>query len=456
MGLNGVLLRAGATRPHVLAVTMPGATAARLAAEDYLRRRGWPAALTPADADILLICGTPVAPMAAPVAETWQAMPAPRAQATAARPAEVAGALEEARVRLGDGDSQRALAPVGARRALLRHGGRTGQAGQEHSSDGHHDETDHGEMVHGDHDAMGGHDGEMGHRDHGEMGHVDPDEMHAGHGDMAGMQMGGMHMHMGTGPVRGLPMAHQGDDRDGLRLDRLHVPLGPVLPDWPAGLVIRLTLQGDVVQQAEPEVLGGGSGSFWDEPWRRAAAGEYVAAADAARRRAAAHLDSLGRLLSLAGWGAASAVARRLRDDLLAGAPPGRLGPDARRFARRVGRSRTLAWLTAGLGELSAGDAAAAGAGGRAVGDVTARYRRWCADLDAAVPALEDASPLRPADLEPPRGPLADGSPLSAGSLAVLPGLLAGTELAAARLIVASLDPDLDELPARTAAGHDR
>ena len=448
MGLTGVLLRAGATRPHVLAVTMPGATAVRLAAEDYLRRRGWPAALTPADADILLICGTPVPPMAAAVADTWQAMPAPRAQATAARPAEVAGALEEARVRLADADSQRTLALVGARRALLRHGGRTGQAGQEHASGGHHDEMDHGEMAHGDHDAMGGH--------HGEMGYGDPGEMQAGHGDMAGMQMGGMHMHMGTGPVRGLPMAHQGDDRDGLRLDRLHVPLGPVLPDWPAGLVVRLTLQGDVVQQAEPEVLGSGGGSFWDEPWRGAAAGEYVAAADAARRRAAAHLDSLGRLLSLAGWGAAAAAARRLRDDLLAGAPAGRLGPDARRFARRVGRSRTLAWLTAGLGELSAGDAAAAGAGGRVAGDVTARYRGWCADLDAAVLALEDASPLRPADFEPPRGPAGDDGAPSAGMLALLPGMLAGTELAAARLIVASLDPDLDELPARTAAGHDR
>jgi hypothetical protein len=31
-----------------------------------------------------------------------------------------------------------------------------------------------------------------------------------------------------------------------------------------------------------------------------------------------------------------------------------------------------------------------------------------------------------------------------------LPGLLAGAELAAARLIVASLDPDLDEVPAGT------
>jgi hypothetical protein len=71
---------------------------------------------------------------------------------------------------------------------------------------------------------------------HGDMGHGD-------HGDMADMHMAGMRM--GTGPVRGLPMAREGDDRVGLRLGRLHVPLGPVLPDWPAGLVMRLTLQGD-------------------------------------------------------------------------------------------------------------------------------------------------------------------------------------------------------------------
>jgi len=84
-----------------------------------------------------------------------------------------------------------------------------------------------------------------------------------------------------------------------------------------------------------------------------------------------------------------------------------------------------------------------------------ARYRRWCADLDVAVSAMEDASPLHTAGLGPPRGPAADGGAPSAGLLAVLPGLLAGAELAGARLIVASLDPDLDELPARTAASHD-
>src|SRR5260370_29378823 len=57
------------------------------------------------------------------------------------------------------------------------------------------------------------------------------------------------------------PRTPLGADRDGLRLDQLHVPLGPVLPDWPAGLVVHLTLQGDVVQHAEVQAVGpGGSG----------------------------------------------------------------------------------------------------------------------------------------------------------------------------------------------------
>jgi hypothetical protein len=435
VGLTGLLLRAGAARPHVLTVAVPGATAVRLAAEEQLRRRGWPAALSPADADILLTCGDFAGRMAAAVTETWQAMPAPRARASAVLPAAVAPALDAARAAVADLAAQRVLAAETGGRDVAR--------------DSPHDGMAMGETPAG----------------HMDMAAMDMGDMHGMAMDMdgmPGMHMDGMgEMDMGGMVVRGTAMARRGPDRDGLRLDQLHLPLGPVLPDWPAGLLLRVTLQGDVIQEAEAEALAGGDGSFWDEPWRRAAAGERVTTAEASRRRAAAHLDSLARLLGVAGWEAAATAARRLRDDVLAGMPGSGVRRDARRFTRRVGRSRVLAWLTRGLGVLDPADAAAAGITGPAAagGDVTARYRRWCAEVDDAVAVIDDTSPLRPAEFGPPRGRAAAGGPPGTdkgqtGLVAVLPRLLAGTEFAGARLIIASLDPDLDQLPARAGAGH--
>ena len=448
MDLTGAMLRAGAARPHVLTVTMAGGTAVRLAAEQELRRRGWPAAMTPADADVLLVAGDPSPPLAGVLDETWRAMPAPRARAQAARPGEVAAALEAARAMLGDRSWQQALAaPAAGSGRDAPQSGDDAAGGREPVSQeqGHHGY----EMGAGDAGETGGgahHGHDMGGMD---MGGMDMGGMDMGGMDMGGMDMGGMEM------PAGLPMAGRGADRDGLRLDQLHVPLGPVLPDWPAGLVVHLTLQGDVVQHAEVQILGpGGGGSFWGEPWRRAAAGEPVTTGEAARRRAAADLDSLGRFLAVAGWEDAATVARRLRDDTLSGAPGSRLRPAVHRFARRVARSRTLAWLTRGLGVLLPDDAAAAAAVGpaaRVAGDVTARYRRWCAGLTDAGAALDDGSPLGAAGTEP----LDDIRASATALLAALPRLLDGAEFAAARLIIASLDPDLDELPAMAEIGHD-
>jgi hypothetical protein len=55
---------------------------------------------------------------------------------------------------------------------------------------------------------------------------------------------------MGGTPY-GRPMAMTADDlRDGLALDAFTMTVGPFLPTLPAGLVLELTLQGDVIQQA--------------------------------------------------------------------------------------------------------------------------------------------------------------------------------------------------------------
>ncbi|GGQ34164.1 hypothetical protein GCM10010187_59030 [Actinomadura coerulea] len=185
-------------------------------------------------------------------------------------------------------------------------------------------------------------------------------------------------------------MADRADDRDGLKLDVLHVPLGPVLSYWPAGLRVDLTLQGDVVQSAEATAVdSGGGGTFWTR-----------------ERQAASRLDSLSRLLHVAGWEAAGERAAVLRDDALNGTADDVLARRFARFARMVGRSRALAWMTRGL--------------------VKDRLDGWLGDVGAAL----EGRPVRP------RGTWDE-------TAAVLPVLLEGAELARARLIVASLDPDL-------------
>ncbi|MGY1439784.1 hypothetical protein [Streptomyces reniochalinae] len=392
MDLTGALLRATAARPHVLLVTTPGGTAVRLAAERHLRRLDVPTAGTPADADVLLVAG-PDCPSLEPAFDRlWQDMPEPRCRDRVRGADAVPDVVDDCRTVLASATGRR-----------------------------------------------------------GTAAHVPAER-----------------------PSAELPMAEVGPDRDGLTLDRLHVPLGPLLSDWPTGLTIRLTMQGDVVEQARVEGLPAQAATpsppFWAEPWLRAEAGEQVTVGAAARRRAAAHLDSLARLLSVAGWQAAATTARRLRDELLTGADAAAVRARVERFARRVGRSRVLYWLTRGIGELTEAEARRVGARtgnarhevdecagtgavetgfgpaeGRARGDVPARYRAWLASTVHATSLLEDASPLG-ADGEGPRGCVRDGLRPSAALVAVLPQLLRGAELAAARLIVASLDPDPDEL----------
>ena len=58
-GGAGWLHRVGFARPHVFLLALPGGTAVRLAGERHAHRRGWPLAESPADADVLVVCGQP-------------------------------------------------------------------------------------------------------------------------------------------------------------------------------------------------------------------------------------------------------------------------------------------------------------------------------------------------------------------------------------------------------------
>ncbi|KLI95379.1 hypothetical protein ABZ114_11775 [Streptomyces albidoflavus] len=396
MELRNALLRAALARPAVLTAVLPGATRARLAVERELRARRWPRALSPAAADLLVVVGRPGEDGPAWLEGTWQALAEPRAMVRVEEAADAVAALDAGHA------------------ALLRDGRREGTAAR-------------GPRPHDVSPATG-------------PGHTHADHMAA-------------HSHDTPMLISGLPLADRADDRDGLRLDRLHVPFGPVLPDWPAGLVVRLALQGDVVQEVTGVELVPAAPAprpaFWDEPWRRAAAGAPVTRGEAARRRCAAHLDSLGRLLAVADWPDAATRARRLRDAALTDAPADELAYATRRLTRRVGRSRTLRWLTSGIGLLPREPALAAGVGGPALeadGDVWRRTVRWLAEAARDAEACEDPRPLPPDDPYGPRGDLTGEQPPSRALLDVLPALLHGAELAAARLTLASLDPDPDEL----------
>ncbi len=438
MDVTSALLWFAAGRPHVLVLETPGGTAARLAVEAELRRRDWPAAASPAEADVLVLAGVSGARLMPMVGRVWRQVPQPRVFVHTDSPATVPQLLDEARSRLVTGGE--------ARESFDGEGKGSGEP-----HEGHHG---------GEHDTDSGHSGE-----NPESAGTDDGDHENGRGDV-GEQGGGddhgghAHHHGGGGEMPGgLGMAGRGPDRDGLQLDQLHVPLGPLLPDWPAGLIVHTTLQGDVVQEARVDGLreNGIHRGFWDEPWRRVAAGQEVTRGEVVRRCVAAHLDGLARFLRVAGWPDPATRAARLRDEVLAGAPADRVAPPVRRLARQLRRARTLRWLTDGLGVLPLDRAWEAGFGGavlqasRCGGDVTARWQAWLVEVERTLPGIEDAAVLSAEEMLL-QGPPGEGSRLMS-ALVVLPDLLEGAELAAVRLIVASLDPGATTVDSRVDQG---
>lgn len=345
MGLTQLMARAAARRAHVLVVEVPGSWRIRVAAERAVLARGWCLAVAPADADVLLVCGRPGPRLAEAVERVWHQLPGPRV-----------------RVDLRDGDD--AVARLGEAHAGLldtgahRHDARHRPSAAEQLGQHGEDDGGHGDMDHGDMDMSPG----------------------------------------------GIPLAEGGEDRDGLEMDVLKVRLGPVLPHWPAGLVLHCSLQGDVIVAAHAELLDE-EGGHRDEVGGRA-------------RR----LDGVASLLALAGWDDAASQARRVRDAVLDGEDEAAHAGLAS-LRRRVRRSRTLRWSLRGLGPVTEQVARRHGLPSL-TGD---SHDRLIGMLDRAGGA--------DADVE------ADASSLSTDQLA---GLATGLDLGTARLVVASLDvPEL-------------
>lgn len=222
-------------------------------------------------------------------------------------------------------------------------------------------------------------------------------------GGHAGHDMGGMELPFGLG------MADRAVDRDGLKLDVLTVTWGPALPWWPVGLTVTTVLQGDVITEARVERVG-------DPDAERKAWSDLADRLGLARVCAAARLDSLARLMAVAGWQRALLCAQRIRDELLTDGDRAQISRMLHPLSRRVIASRPLAAMTSGIYTSSGLD-------------VPGRYRNW---LHEATDAVDHGTPP-PVDSVGAQTVLAD-----------LPTLLVGTELATARLIVASLDLELN------------
>lgn len=294
----------------------------------------------------------------------------------------------------------------------------------------HHHAMAHGgrEMhaQHGDHGAHAGH-GEMepmqhgdhrGHADHGGMGTETDMQMqhgghdaHAGHGGMEPMQHGGHGGHggmaMGGGFMSMVAMT-QGLPRsaDGLPMEWVEAPFGPLFPGLPGGLALTLTLDGDTVAAANvtPGTVQRGLAATWPGPaatfpdrlalldphtpvaYRVLAlraledAAGVTADAETARRRvgalererAASHLNWLAGFASLLGddWIAARAAA--LHVALVRLAVAGELPPlqsAVAALARRIRRTPFRRRRLAGVGAIPHDDGAPPGPCARAAGN---------------------------------------------------------------------------------------
>jgi hypothetical protein len=220
--------------------------------------------------------------------------------------------------------------------------------------------------------------------------------------DMGDMHMGDMDMDMAPD---GIPLAGGGEDRDGLEMDVLHVRLGPVLPYWPAGLVLRCSLQGDVIVGAEASVVDG----------------PPVAASTDSATSAARRCDTAAGLLALAGWTDAAMQGRQVRDALLSGADTADAVVRLERLQRKVARSWLLRWSLRSVRPVSETDLAEHGLPARLRGDTR----------DRLLAMIDRARELMARTIGPEHH---EDVPLAA-----VPRLVTGLDLATARLVIASL-----------------
>ena len=290
---------------------------------------------------------------------------------------------------------------------------------------------------------------------------------------------------MTGGNPYGRPLAGRAPDPDGLELDQLPLQIGPIFPPLPPGLVLKLGVQGDVLNTV---AVGGNPFTRWpgDPPLGPLESDLFheavlvptpVASLELARARH--HLRWAAEALGLYGLHArgrqVAALAEVLSNDSRA---------SVAHITTRLSGTRSLRAAMSGIGKIPAERTGASGgpvarasgfvADARAAdpayeglgfepithdaGDAWARFQQRLAEAAQAMELAESAGdrvrPNGPA-VEGPRGPLTPGRPPpSTALMTLLPDLLAGHEWGDAMTAVVSLDLDLEEIAAAEAAAH--
>lgn len=278
----------------------------------------------------------------------------------------------------------------------------------------------------------------------------------------------------GTGMTGGVPygrpMAIREDDRDGLSLDALPVPVGPLFPAFPPGMSARVTFKGDLVHRFEPGPIPYDDIKCEPNVFQRALS-EPVAVVELEMARARALLRWTARALRLQGL---DALAQRVLTLARAVTPQdvARVQSVRRWVTHPLVTGRQLR----GIGRLSADSVAglATGPVGRAagvaddareedpayrelgftavtgrVGDAAARWQQRLSEAEQALELAARAGALRTAGagvVESPRGRLTTDSTPTARLWPLVPELVTGVEWGDAVAILTSLDLDLAEL----------
>ncbi|MCI2237283.1 hypothetical protein MO973_03745, partial [Paenibacillus sp. TRM 82003] len=107
MGLTSFLSRQAVRRCHVLLVEVPGHRRARVALERAIAARSWVLAASPAEADVLAVCGHPGPGVQDAVARLWDQLPGPRTRVDVVAPERADAALDAAAAALLDDDVHR-------------------------------------------------------------------------------------------------------------------------------------------------------------------------------------------------------------------------------------------------------------------------------------------------------------------------------------------------------------